>query len=50
MRRYGNENVDEVVDMSETVEEVLDLLPSHGKQGWSRIECFKVEKGLLMYG
>jgi hypothetical protein len=28
----------------------LDILPSSGKLGWTKLECLKVEKGLLVYG
>ncbi len=30
--------------------QVVDLLPSRGKQGWTKLECLKVEKGLLTFG
>ena len=29
---------------------MLDILPSSGKHGWTKLECLKVEKGLLVYG
>ena len=50
VRRYGNESLQEIVDMSEVAEEVMDVLPSRGRYGWTRLECFKVEKGLLTFG
>lgn len=28
----------------------MDILPSTGKNGWTKLECLKVEKGLLVYG
>ena len=30
--------------------QVVDILPSSGKHGWTKLECLKVEKGLLVYG
>ena len=30
--------------------QALDILPSSGKQGWTKLECLKVEKGLLVHG
>lgn len=30
--------------------QVLDILPTTGKLGWTKLECLKVEKGLLVYG
>lgn len=50
VRRYGNESLEEIVDMTETIEEVMDILPSRGRWGWTRLECFKVEKWLLTFG
>ena len=29
---------------------MTDILPSKGKRGWTKLECLKVEKGLLIYG
>ena len=29
---------------------MTDILPSRGKYGWTKLECLKVEKGLLVYG
>lgn len=29
---------------------MVDILPSKGKKGWTKLECLKVEKGLLTYG
>jgi len=26
------------------------VIPSAGKHGWTKLECLKVEKGLLVYG
>jgi len=28
--------------------QVLDIIPSTGKYGWTKLECLKVEKGLLV--
>ncbi len=33
-----------------TPSQVVDLIPSRGKQAWTKLECLKVEKGLLTYG
>ena len=30
--------------------QVTDILPSKGKHGWTKLECLRVEKGLLVYG
>lgn len=49
VRRYGND-MTEVVDMEDTQEDIIDLLPSRGKKGWTKLECLKTEKGLLTYG
>ena len=50
VRRYGDELLETVVDMDDTNEEILDVIPSRGKKGWTKLECFKTEKGLLIYG
>jgi len=50
VRRYGNENVEEIVDMSEVMDEVMDILPARGKRGWTKLECIKTEKAMLIYG
>ncbi len=50
VRRYGDELLETVVDMEDTNEEILDVIPSRGKKGWTKLECFKTEKGLLIYG
>ena len=58
VRRYGNDNQEEVVDMGEIIDEVhthipftphtpsqvVDLIPSRGKQAWTKLECLKVGK------
>ena len=50
VRRYGDEMLETIVDMDESQEEILDILPSRGKKGWTKLECFKIEKALLVYG
>ena len=39
-----------IVDMDESQEEIMDILPSRGRKGWTKLECFKTEKALLVYG
>ena len=50
VRRYGNELLETIVDMDETQEEIVDVLPSRGRKGWTKLECLKTEKGLCVYG
>ena len=50
VRRYGDEMLETIVDMDESQEEILDILPSRGKKGWTKLECFNIEKALLVYG
>ena len=50
VRRYGNENLEEIVDMSEVMDEVMDILPARGRRGWTKLECIKTEKAMLIYG
>ena len=38
------------MDMDESQEEIMDILPSRGRKGWTKLECFKTEKALLVYG
>ena len=42
--------MEEIVDMSEALEEVLDMVPSRGRHSWTKLECLRVEKGLLVHG
>ena len=50
VRRYGNENLEEIVDMSEVMDEMMDILPARGRRGWTKLECIKTEKAMLIYG
>ena len=48
VRRYGNDHLEgEIVDMIDPRE---DVLPSRGRHGWTKIELFKSEKWILIYG
>ena len=50
VRRYGDDLLETIVDMDESQEEIMDILPARGRRGWTKLECFKTEKGLLIYG
>ena len=50
VRRYGEELLETIVDMDESQDEIMDILPSRGRRGWTKLECFKTEKALLIYG
>ena len=50
VRRYGDELLETIVDVEDAHEEIIDVIPSRGKKGWTKLECFKTEKGLLIYG
>lgn len=50
VRRYGDEMLETIVDMTVSQDEILDIVPSKGKKGWTKLECFKTEKALLVYG
>lgn len=48
VRRYGNEHMEEIVDLGD---DMMDMFPLRtSRRGWSKVECLKVEKGLLTYG
>lgn len=48
VRRYGNDQLqEEIVDMIDPRE---DVIPSRGRHGWTKIELFKTEKWMLIYG
>ena len=48
VRRYGNDHLEgEIVDMIDPKE---DVIPSRGRHGWTKIELFKTEKWVLIYG
>ena len=48
VRRYGNEHMGELVDLGD---DMMDMFPLRtSRRGWSKVECLKVEKGLLTYG
>ena len=49
VRRYGNDST-EIVDMDDGQDDYIDLVPSRGKRGWTKLECLKTEKGLLTNG
>ena len=40
--------MEEIVDLGD---DMMDMFPMRsGRRGWSKVECLKVEKGLLTYG
>lgn len=48
VRRYGNDHLEgEIVDMIDPRE---DVVPSRGRHGWTKIELFKTEKWMLIFG
>ena len=47
VRRYGNDHMDDDVVEFEDLQEVV---PSRGRYGWTKIELFKTEKWMLIYG
>jgi SNF2 family DNA or RNA helicase len=47
VRRYGEEMLETIIDSMDHIE---DILPSRGRKGWTKLECFKTEKALLIYG
>ena len=50
VRRYGDDLLETIVDMDESQEEIMDIIPARGRRGWTKLECFKTEKGLLING
>ena len=47
-KRFGNEDIDFEMSDLDSEEEDSDMMPR--RRAWTRVECFRVEKNLLIYG
>ena len=49
-KRFGNEDGDGTFELSDLDSDEEDGVVATSRSAWTRVECFKVEKNLLVYG